>query len=87
MTEMPSRCCPKRTSPLAAINPVHRVCQQCLPGTDGWQYPVYILSIREAALTAAEVQHADAVLLQHIAQTLFSSGTGKYTAGPSQDIS
>jgi len=33
------------------------------------------------------VQHADAVLLQHIAQTLFSSGTGKNTAGPSQYIS
>ena len=40
---------------------------------DGWQYPMYIHSIREAALTAAEVQHADAVLLQHIAQTLSRS--------------
>ena len=48
MTKMPSRwqypvyilsireaACSKRTSPFAAINPVHRVCQQCLPGTDG----------------------------------------------------
>ena len=66
MTEMLSIGCSKRISPFAAINPVH---QQCLPGTDGRQYPMYILKIREAAPIAAEVQHADAILLQHIAQT------------------
>ncbi len=61
------------SSPFAAINPVHWVCQQCLARTDGWQYPTYILNIREAALTTAAVQHAYAVL-QHIAQTLFRLG-------------
>ena len=69
MTEMLSTGCFKRTSPFAAINPVHQMCQQCLPGTDGWQFPMHIFRIREAAPTAAEVQHADAILLQHIAQT------------------
>ena len=74
--------CSKRISPFAAINPFHRLCQQCLPGTDGWQYPMYILNIREAALTAAGVQHADAILLQHIAQTLCKSGIPARTRQP-----